>query len=59
VLDPRRVEALLDALTLTTIYERLVANHGWPADDYEGWLAGALRRGIRDTTPALGQEVRR
>ena len=58
-LDPRRVEALLDALTLTMVYEQLVANHGWSADDYESWLAGALRRDVRDSTQALGQEVRR
>jgi len=49
-LDPRRVEALLDALTLTSVYEQLVAHHGWSSDDYEAWLAGALRRDIRDST---------
>lgn len=49
-LDPRRVEALLDALTLTALYEQLVANHGWPSDAYESWLAGALRRDIRGST---------
>jgi AcrR family transcriptional regulator len=47
-LEPRRAEALLDALTLTTLYERLVAHHGWSADEYEAWLAGALRRDIGD-----------
>jgi len=49
-LDARRVEALLDALTLTSVYERLVANHGWSPDDYESWLVAALRRDIRDST---------
>jgi AcrR family transcriptional regulator len=49
-LEPRRVEALLDALTLTTVYERLVTSHGWSADDYESWLTGALLREIRDST---------
>jgi TetR/AcrR family transcriptional regulator, regulator of autoinduction and epiphytic fitness len=49
-LDPRRSEALLDALTLTSVYEQLVAHHGWSADDYEAWLAGALRRDIRTST---------
>ena len=56
-LDPRRVEALLDALTLTAVYEQLVANHGWSSDDYESWLAGALRRDIRDSTRARGHEI--
>ncbi|MEX1173360.1 MAG: helix-turn-helix domain-containing protein, partial [Chloroflexota bacterium] len=58
-LDPPRVEALLDALTLTSLYERLVATHSWSADDYESWLAGALRRDIRDSTQALDQEIPR
>ncbi len=49
-LDARRVEALLDALTLTSVYERLVVIHGWSSDDYESWLAGALRRDIGDST---------
>ena len=53
------VEALLDALTLTTVYERLVAHHGWSADDYEAWLAGALRRDIGDSTQPIGREGRR
>lgn len=46
-LDSRRVEALLDALTLTSVYEQVVAKHGWSPDNYESWLAGALRRDIR------------
>jgi len=46
-LDPRRVEALLDALTLTSVYEQVVTKHGWSPDDYESWLAGALRSDIR------------
>lgn len=58
-LDPRRVEALLDVLTLTSVYERLVAHHGWSSDEYEEWLANALRRDIRDSTQTPGQEVRR
>jgi AcrR family transcriptional regulator len=57
--DPRPVEALLDALTITMVYERLVTSHGWSADDYESWLAGALRREIRDATQDLDHEDRR
>ncbi len=56
-LDLRRVEALLDALTLTSVYEQLVSDHGWSPDDYESWLVGALRSEIRGTAgrarPAL------
>ena len=48
-LDPRRVEALLDALTLTSVYEQLVSNHAWSSDDYESWLVGALRSNVRDS----------
>jgi hypothetical protein len=57
-LDPRRVEALLDALTLTPVYEQFVARHGWSSDDYESWLAAALRRDVRDPTQDPGQEAR-
>lgn len=41
-LDVSRAEALLDALTLTELYEELVSRHGWSADDYEAWLARAF-----------------
>ena len=58
-LDPERVEALLDALTLTSAYERLVAHHGWSPGDYETWLADTLRRDIRGSAQALGGGVRR
>jgi AcrR family transcriptional regulator len=58
-LDPRRVEALLDALTLTSVYERLVAHHDWSSDEYEEWLADALGRDIRDSERTIGIEVRR
>jgi AcrR family transcriptional regulator len=57
-LDPRRIAALLDALTLTAVYEQVVARHGWSSDDYESWLAGVLRRDVRGSTRALGREVR-
>lgn len=49
-LDPRRVEALLDALTLTSVYERLVSTHGWSPDGYEAWLASVLVSEIRAST---------
>jgi hypothetical protein len=52
-LDARRVEALFDALTLTSVYERLTARHGWSADDDEAWLAAALRTHIRGATPRV------
>jgi len=58
-LDPRRTEALLDGLTLASVYEQLVPNHGWSPDDYESWLARALRRDIRDPGQTRGQKVRR
>lgn len=53
-LDVERAEALLDALTLPTIYEQLVVGHGWTPDAYESWLADALRRnlqGVASSTP--------
>ena len=58
-LDPDRVAALLDALTLTSVYERLVAHHDWSSDEYEEWLADALGRDIRDSERTIGIEVRR
>jgi AcrR family transcriptional regulator len=58
-LDPDRVAALLDALTLTSVYVRLVVHHGWSSDAYEDWLANALRRDIRDATRPPDLEIRR
>jgi AcrR family transcriptional regulator len=58
-LDVRRVEALLDALTITAVYEQLVARHGWSPEAYESWLAEALRRDVRASTQALDHEDRR
>jgi AcrR family transcriptional regulator len=55
-LDVRRVEALLDTLTLAAVYEQLVARHGWAAEAYESWLVGALRRDARASTQALDHE---
>jgi AcrR family transcriptional regulator len=47
--DPRRAEAVLDALTLTSVYALLVSDRGWTPDDYESWLEGALRTNIRES----------
>ncbi|HET7031014.1 MAG TPA: helix-turn-helix domain-containing protein [Candidatus Limnocylindrales bacterium] len=41
---PARAQAIVDALTLPEVYERLVRIHGWSADEYEAWLARALVR---------------
>lgn len=38
-----RAAAVIDALTLYELYAELVDVHGWSADDYETWLARALR----------------
>jgi len=42
-----RAHDLVLALTLLEIYLEL-QTHGWTADDYEGWLAAALRRQLLD-----------
>jgi len=36
--------ALLDALTLPSVYAELVAVHRWTPDRFESWLAATLRR---------------
>lgn len=36
--------ALLDALTLPSVYAQLVTMHGWTPDRFESWLAAALPR---------------
>lgn len=38
-----RVAAVLDALTVTDAYVTLTIGHGWSPDDYEAWLARAMR----------------
>ena len=50
-LDVRRTEALLEALTLTEIYEELVSRHGWSADEYESWLVRAFDGLVAGSSP--------
>lgn len=42
--DPARAGAVIDALTLPEVYAELVQVQGWSPDEYEAWLADALRR---------------
>jgi AcrR family transcriptional regulator len=48
-LDVRRVVAILDALTLPEVYAELVGVQGWTPDEYEAWLAMALRQQLLDS----------
>ena len=41
-LDSERAGDLFDALTVPEIYRDLVDRSGWPADEYEQWLAETL-----------------
>jgi AcrR family transcriptional regulator len=41
-IDQGRSGALLNAVTLPQLYEELVTDHGWSADDYESWLTRTL-----------------
>jgi AcrR family transcriptional regulator len=43
-LAAERAAAIFGALTLAEVYEKLVIDEGWTADEYEAWLAEALRR---------------
>lgn len=56
--DADRVEALLDALTMTETYEQLVSAHGWTPDAYEAWLADALVALILDRQAVTGSAQR-
>lgn len=49
--DEARTAAVIDALTLPEVYGSLVVGHGWTADAYESWLAGALRRLVPEQDP--------
>jgi AcrR family transcriptional regulator len=42
-MDVARATAILDAFTLYEVYAELVDVHGWTADQFESWLAAALR----------------
>ena len=42
-LDVARATAILDALSLPEVYRELIEVHRWTPDDYETWLADALR----------------
>lgn len=43
-LDAARATAIVDALTLPEAYLALTGPGGWSPDEYEAWLAAALRR---------------
>ena len=43
-IDPDRAAAILLALTLPELHAELVGVLGWTADEYEAWLAAAMRR---------------
>jgi AcrR family transcriptional regulator len=49
--DPKRVTAILDALTLPDVYAELVGVQGWTPEAYEAWLASALRQQLLATRP--------
>ncbi len=42
-LDVAHAAAILDALTMAEVYTHLVDAHGWSSDEYEWWLAGAMK----------------
>ena len=42
--DPTRAAAILLALTMPEVHAELIDVHGWTEQDYEAWLAGAMRR---------------
>ncbi len=42
--DRARATAILDALTVPEVYKELVEISGWTPDEYETWLARALRQ---------------
>ena len=44
-----RTSAVIDALTVPEVYGRLVGAHGWNPDEYEAWLATALRRMVAES----------
>lgn len=43
-LDAARAAAILQALGLPELYNTLVHESGWSADEYQAWLAAALKR---------------
>jgi TetR/AcrR family transcriptional regulator of autoinduction and epiphytic fitness len=50
-LDVRLAESLLNALTLTEIFQELVSRHGWSADEYESWLVRAFDALVAERLP--------
>jgi AcrR family transcriptional regulator len=47
-LDPERARDLLWALISPELYQLLVVERGWPPEDYERWLAGAIADELLD-----------
>ncbi len=49
-LDVARASAILDVLTMPEVYLELTGVAGWSDDEYEAWLAEALRRELLPTS---------
>ena len=43
-IDPKRAAAILLALTLPELHSEFIDIHGWTEDEYETWLAAAMRK---------------
>ena len=43
-LDTTRAAAILQALCLPEVFNELVRDSGWPAEDYQAWLSQILKR---------------
>jgi AcrR family transcriptional regulator len=54
-LSVAQAAALLDALTLPSLYAQLVAIHGWTPDRFEAWLAATLLRQLLGRSAGSGR----
>ena len=52
-LDTARATAILQALCLPEVFNELVRRSGWPAEDYQAWLAQTLKRELLGETERL------
>jgi AcrR family transcriptional regulator len=50
-LNVAQAAAILLALTHAEVYAELVGAHGWSPDEYERWLAGALKQQLLPPNP--------
>jgi hypothetical protein len=56
-LDPTRAAAILQALCLPEVFDQLVCHSGWLVEEYQAWLARALKHALLEEIVRTERDV--